>query len=65
MSQYIAQCSDTPVINNGVVSCTGSMTIDPVLTSTDINSLSTQILVIVVLAWSWRAIGSLIYKIRG
>lgn len=65
MSQYIAQCSDTPAINNGVVSCTGSMMPDAILSTSDINTLSTEILVIVVSAWAWRAIGSLIYKIRG
>jgi hypothetical protein len=65
MTQYIAQCSDTPVINNGVVSCSGSFNIDPVLTNSDIYNLSTEILIIVVLAWTWRAVGSLIYKVRG
>jgi hypothetical protein len=65
MTQYIAQCSDSPVINNGVVSCTGSMTPDPVLTNDDIYNLSTVILIIIVMAWSWRAVGSLIYKVRG
>jgi hypothetical protein len=65
MTQYIAQCSDTPVVNNGVVSCTGSMILDPVLTNTDIYNISTELLVIIVMAWTWRAIGSLIYKVRG
>jgi hypothetical protein len=65
MAQYITQCLDIPVVNNGVVSCTGSMTLDPVLTNTDIYNISTELLVIIVSAWTWRAIGSLIYKVRG
>jgi hypothetical protein len=65
MIQYITQCSDVPVSNNGVVSCTGTMTLDPVLTNDDIYNLSTEIMIIIVMAWCWRAVGSLIYKVRG